>query len=94
MTERIMTELKTIEPILRDHRRTIGMIIEQMPNPADRAACIYDVSAEFMRKFRETSPMVLTELMGVVTLITTIAITRPELLLRDETEPPGRWPPC
>ena len=94
MIERIMTELKNIEPILRDHRRTIGMFIKQMPNPADRAACIYDASAELMRKCRETSPMVLTELMGVVTLITTIAITRPELLLRDETEPPGRWPPC
>ena len=91
MIERIMSELKAIEPILRDHRRTIGMLIEQMPNPADRAAHIYDASAELMRKSRETSPVFLTALMAVTTLIATIAITRPELLMHDETAPAGRW---
>jgi len=60
-----------------------------MPNPADRAAHIYDVSAEIMRKSRETSPLMMTGLMDVVALIATIAITRPELLARDETEPAG-----
>ena len=84
-----MNGRESLDRIVRDYQQKIRKLTDQNSNPVDRAACIFEFNATFLREYREAHPPMLPELMLTIATLTSTAICFPEQLYY-ETAPTVR----